>query len=610
MAGAGRTSAHPLVPTVATLLAVTSLFLLPYAFQRHQFPIGYDAPYYVTNANRAAVSGLSHIRTIRIGSPPLLAAVMRATGQNAMTVVAWLPAVLAAIGALGAAAMARTAFGMRASWMPVVGFLTWAAFGLNSMLFLHLDNLLNAALTLCGFAAALCFVANGRGRLAATIMLVASGLAHWPFFAFSLVVYATAVAVFGWPEIRAYLSGRSSTLRPVTSLLAVAGASLTVVAATLPALGTNRFIGLRLRPELLKTRFLTRLREHFRYYALPLTAVGATAGPMTPVTPERRPARRFFISIMATWMVVAVSAGVAQLYRYPTAGARLINDLFPLGILAGVATWWGARTLAARILPGTRTPVSVVIALLVVSGFAVLTWHLESGLHPTFTIAAAREAAEAGAYANLEGPGRPLIWIRHQGVSFPVMNASLPASVLDRTTRFDGSQDRYLRSQAARNASTSGAVVVVLHQFNPEDFDIDAGLHPERVVAPGLFVLTGPVGHRLPPVVAPIADPTPFRLLWIPAVMAALFLVVGRGWSVVLLPSADPVVAVALAPGLGLAVTVLLGVLWDSLGIPVAGPLAAAPLIVAGTGGWALARRTGRRRRLASLQYGPGVRPS
>ena len=34
---------------------------------------------------------------------------------------------------------------MPSIWIPVVGFLAWAGFGINGMLFLHFDNLVNAA---------------------------------------------------------------------------------------------------------------------------------------------------------------------------------------------------------------------------------------------------------------------------------------------------------------------------------------------------------------------------------------------------------------------------------------------------------------------------------
>src|SRR5207245_10620506 len=110
--------------------------------------------------------------TIRAGLPLLLAVLGRATGRDAFTLVAIIPSVLAGVAALGAAVMARAVFGVSARWVPVIGFLSWAAFGSNGIPLHHFDNLLNAALILAGFGAALAFVAGGRGAVAAGVLFM------------------------------------------------------------------------------------------------------------------------------------------------------------------------------------------------------------------------------------------------------------------------------------------------------------------------------------------------------------------------------------------------------------------------------------------------------
>src|SRR5207249_907158 len=80
------------------------------------------------------------------------------------------------------AAMARAALAIPAVWIPVIGVVSWVAFGHIGMIGGHLDNVLNAAFVTSGFAAALAFAAVGKGAVAAALLFMASALAEWPFF--------------------------------------------------------------------------------------------------------------------------------------------------------------------------------------------------------------------------------------------------------------------------------------------------------------------------------------------------------------------------------------------------------------------------------------------
>jgi hypothetical protein len=143
-----------LAAVLASFAVLGAFFLVRYARNGYRFPIGWDSPYYVWRVNAVTLDGLSRIGAIRAGAPLLLAVLMRATGQNALTMVAIVPAVLTGLVGVSAAAMVRAAGGMRAVWLPVVAFLTWAAFGNIGMIGGHLDNLLNASLVMGAFAAA------------------------------------------------------------------------------------------------------------------------------------------------------------------------------------------------------------------------------------------------------------------------------------------------------------------------------------------------------------------------------------------------------------------------------------------------------------------------
>src|SRR5437762_3544305 len=83
---------------------------------------------------------------------------------------------------LGAAALLRAALGVRAMWVPIIGALTWLGFGRIGILGGHLDNALNAAFVMCGFAAAVVLAAEGKGMLATAFLFMGAALAEWPFY--------------------------------------------------------------------------------------------------------------------------------------------------------------------------------------------------------------------------------------------------------------------------------------------------------------------------------------------------------------------------------------------------------------------------------------------
>src|SRR2546430_2459319 len=164
----------------AAFAAIALFYLSIYPIKNYRYPVGWDSTYYVWRTRSVASGGLHLIGTIRAGSPLLMAELLKPTGQNAWTLVSVMPPILAGVAAVGATAMPRAALGMEAGWVPVVGVITWLAFGWNGMMSGHLDNVLNAALMLSGFGAAVAAAASGRGAMAVAILFAAGGLAHWP----------------------------------------------------------------------------------------------------------------------------------------------------------------------------------------------------------------------------------------------------------------------------------------------------------------------------------------------------------------------------------------------------------------------------------------------
>src|SRR5438132_13567567 len=191
------------IACLAVFAALGAFFLYRYPRQHLPYPVGWDSPYYVWRANSVAARGLEGIGAIRAASPLLLAMLVRATGQNALTMVAVLPAVLVGIVGLGAAVMVRTAFGVKARWVPFIAVMTWLAFGRIGMVGSHLDNVLNSAFVVSAFGAAVVLIGARRPSaivrgVGVAVLLMAAALAEWPFYLIALAILGLALALFVW----------------------------------------------------------------------------------------------------------------------------------------------------------------------------------------------------------------------------------------------------------------------------------------------------------------------------------------------------------------------------------------------------------------------------
>lgn len=628
-----RPYAGALVACGISLVALGAILLHPYVTSDFRYPLGWDAMLYVWRAGAAGVDGLDRIGAVRAGFPLLVAVLRPVIGQNEFTLVAVLPAVLAGLAGLGAAGMVRAAFGMPAGWIPVVGVLAWTAFGTNEIPLHHLDNLLNAAAVLAGFAAALAFVGKGQGALAAGLLFAAAGVAHWPFHVVAMAVFLGAlVALARWEE-GAGFPARSLATGPVGRLVGAAAASVGLVGLTLLVLPATGWLGARPGPlgELLKERVFARFDDPQRFVALPGAAIGAAVLIRRPPLESSRAGRRLFLSIVAVWTIVTVGAILAQAAGVPTAGARVLSFYFPLSILPGVLLWWlwgAASRRASGSGPVTATRVAAAALVVVtLAVFGALFWTSWSRRHPWVEADAVRQVAAAGAYVERYAAGRDVVYpidtrsrsdLATLGRWWLVVKASLPPGQVPLAHRYVGSPRDYLeRVPSAKlgaglppgesddpDASLWGRpgrpepAVVVIERYNRPGFEAATAADPSGVIAPGVLILRGPLPPGpLPPVAAPTAHTSGRTLAWTAAVAAVVLFGAGLGWALTLLP-ADPVLRTVLAPALGAAAVTLAALLWGLVGLPFSGWSSAGPLVVATALGWGLTLM----RRRASLR--------
>jgi len=581
-----------------TIGAICALFLFPYLFRHYRYPLGWDAPATVRRAQSLARDGLDRIGAIRAGEPLLLNALAQATRQNMFTLVAIVPAVLAGVAGLAAAAMVRSAFRTPPVWVPVIGFLSWAAFGGNGMMNLHLDNVVNAALTLAAFAAVLAFMAGGRGLAAATLLFAAAGLAHWPFFAFAGAVYLVALAGYLAPSVRS--PGWAAKASRLAAPIAVSGA---FVALTFLGLPPGGWLGARLGAlnQSLRRRLLDRLHETRFYLALPFGMAGAVAAatsePKNAGRPVRPPARRFFLWLMAAWMACSVIGVAAQWAGLPTAGGRLLLYLFPVTMLTGVLAWDLHRRMANRSSRAAGAVAAVVVVVALVGGFGALTAAWRWPQRPWIDPIAAQQIASSGTYLE-RVPNRPVVYVLGKSTAgrpaIQTVRAVLPADIAPRAVQYYGTPADYLAgNRSARGAGrlpqpASSRVVILIQKLGPRGFASARASNPERVVAPGVLVLQGPLpAAPIPPADAPIANTGLRGLVLVSILVAAVLFLAGGGWSFLLLPP-DPVVRIALAPALGMAAATLAALGWGQAGFALSGAEPLVPLGLAGGTGWVL----------------------
>src|SRR5439155_8462059 len=302
----------------------------------------------------------------------------------------------------------------------------------------------------------------------------------------------------------------------------------------------------------IKERFIQRLRDPSRWYAVPPGLGGGGLAARVPVKARREPGRRLFLCLLVAWVVVTVLTSAAQVLDLPVAGGRLLNYLFAIPLLAGVFFWALTRALSWR-WGQTGMLLGALIAVGTAVGFGSVAWQWQIDRPPSIGPAAVRQAAAAGQYASATHPEGEVIFVQEaRRHTWEELQASLPPDVVPRVKQFSGApSDVESHTFESRSGPSGGEqLAFVLRAYNRAGYRDALGSGHWSQVAPGVLVRAATISA------APVAAAPPrgnfgvWALTWIVAAVALLLAGVGSGWAAALLPS-DPLVRVSLSPALG-----------------------------------------------------------
>lgn len=583
----------------AVTAALLGWFLWPFVVGGARFPLGPDGPVYLWWTRLAGVEGLSAIGS-RPGVPALSLVLQGTLGLSVVQAIAALEAALGVAVGLGSAALVRRRT-TTAGW--VLAGLLGGTFAVH-LAAGYLANLAMAA----AFLASCTLLDRGERRPAmlASLLLAGGGLAHPPFFLLSAAILLVA-AVMAWRSDRGEAARLAGTALGSGALL---GLGLLAVSIGPPPLGvdTSKDAFLRragLSAELRSAyadRFIHRWTRYVQWISVPMAIVGfGQAGGAAG-------------RILRAWFAVTIAGiGLALATGWLPAD-RFVTFGFAIPILAALGLVRLSRRFAARRM--VTVAITGALTLLMLSG-AAIAWNRQEPFLSEEEVSAVTRAS-----ALLEGldADLPLAFVVHEAdstVSFlasragNVIRASVPPErtreVVVVVTPFEGAEGERLAlerlsaadlAEAERRAGRA-ATIIRLGVFDPTlaggRGGVEVNLEDDEPIAVDIAALE------------PLEPSSPGGITWASIATLALLTVVGYGWSRAGLP--DAITAVAVSPAVGASAIMLVAVLLDIVGVPLAQtPGAVSGSVLSGCGGylaWFVLQRRARSRTAPQVEEQP-----
>ncbi len=652
---AGSNRAGPAVWALTGVAVVAGGLLYLNAYRLHHMqPVGWDIYGYIWQTRAVGHGALSGIGA-RPGVPllaSLLASVVPLAASRELVV---LPIVMAMALALAAGAVVRAGFGVRHWFLPVLvaTVLLWPGVGRT------LAGYEGSLLLLVLLAAGVGVLVHADGRplrlVAAGLILLAAALSHVAIFA----AFVAVLGLFVVLSLPAFIRDR----RAGVPLLATdaGGAAVGVLGATVGGAGFL-FGVLGLRPGdslhtntvsfLFGGRTLDEIRRIRPWATLPAAAIGATAagcmtggepdaaneGAAAGGRPDRGPRNRPAGALVRwgiAWLAVAAGGVLLSLRGYAVPGGRFLLFALPLPVLVGLGLATVAL-LATGCRLGLRAAVMAILIVGILVGLGRQGYRFIQYQYVETHVILANELNAAATYVQGLPPGTPVVVAVDQpglgGAYTPklrlnVIRSAMPPDAITRTFVFIGRPEDLLagrptllpggpRWHAAYNTASrlawsqaqtalrSGGVALVVQRYNSAGYARAIAADNSRWVAPGVYVLRGPV-HRVsaPPRAGPFpALPAGLWGLCILALLGAA----GWGFAAVLMPRdrTSALDVLCLSPAIGAAAGVLASFAIAAAGADPAGPLGIVALAAIAAAG--LTARTLVRRRDRAGDHRPG----
>jgi hypothetical protein len=603
------------VPFAATIalglaLAIFLLYFLAYPIRHLTLPVGFDPAWYVWRAQHLTALGVGNGElAARPGYPVLSAILGSLTGLSQLETTVVLSLVLVALLALGVGSFAEAGLGFgRWRWVIVVAAAA-VVVGPTHLVGENLSNALNITLEVAAMVPLLAFVDGGRGMVAAVLLLVAGGLAHWDFAALFGAVVGVAFLMALPSSLRERREGRPPLRTEAGALAALAGWAGGIVLVTV--------VGVLRAPlrtiELGNDELLFRRKFRTDVARLAVPSVAGLLGPWTQLGSRaaggfsgRR--RKFAIRFLRAWTYVMAAGMVVGLLTFAVPPARFLAHLVALpgaitlgAIVAGLAAWAHRRT-GSRSEATSPGPVGILVAIVLLAALAVpgaLRWYRYPVL---LEPAAVQQARTAGRFLETLPPHRAVVFLVDYGGRPGSLSAVLkertirmglpPARQLDahvfvgrlpdllrgrRSPAPDARAEQFTRRywEDVRPVLAARPPIVVLASMAPAGYRQAVELGA-RAVASGVAVLRGPAQPaRVAAASAPHEVPSLLAGLLYGLGFLLLLWVAGIGWTWALLGrDQGPEARVAMAPLVGAAALMVVGLAAAEVGVRL-GPVGA-----------------------------------
>jgi len=632
------------LPVVLAALLVGAFFLGLYLREGYRTPIGWDTARYVSEANLAADLGLSGVR--RLAPPPHVVQTSR-VGYSALDLTlsslfalsrfklaTSIPPAATVALALAGGALASVAL-RRGPWETAA---VAIAVGLSPTLIrlmapeTYAENLLALAPLTAALVVVLAATPPDRIALAGAVLLIVGGaLSHGPSAAIVAGALGLAALVYVPASWRAWRRKEVGLLATPAGFLGAAAGGAGLITGTalygLVGAAPERFhIG--------RTALAQKIAADVPLYRLGLSLPIAAIGLARMVEALPRGVRRerpgpprwsrsgLALILLGGWTLLTVAGIVLFLMGRASPAHRFLALLIPLPLLVGVGLVTLGRIVAVR----GRSPLGVAVVLvgltaMLLAGYQTYYRELprERGvlwMDPQKM----QDAATAADYLDHAGVPleAPVVFVVEDTGPQPVayvplmaymIRSVLPAERIEHAYMYVGEPDLFLSSRPTLRDEPAGyngtsvrfwdalrplledrPVTLLLSSFNPAYGDF-VREHPERIVAPNLAVLQGPLlAQPLGEAVMPSAPQGILQLFLVGAATLGMLTLAGLGWGLALFPRGlRSYEALALAPAVGIAVIVIASLLVDGVGIRLTGFGGALVPVIAAAAGFGVA---------------------